>query len=149
MHLCSGLRSRHSSGVRSSGFSSRTAVPEQASGPFPGARSHQLADTAAQSLRAGSTRRVSSRDALRCAPRSSRSHQSRLYLQTNTCLSAWVQLRRRNKGTDLAAVRKKIQGIVVGGHYSAARETDLDCLRFAAGFWLSIGTANDRPKMSL
>lgn len=27
--------------------------------------------------------------------------------------------------------------------YSAARETDLDCLGLAAGFWLSIGTTND------
>jgi hypothetical protein len=33
--------------------------------------------------------------------------------------------------------------------YSAVRETDLDCLGFAAGFWLLIGTANDRPNMSL
>jgi hypothetical protein len=42
VHLCSGLRSPHSSGVRSSGSSSRTAVPEQASGPFLGARSRQF-----------------------------------------------------------------------------------------------------------
>jgi hypothetical protein len=27
--------------------------------------------------------------------------------------------------------------------YSAARETHSDCLGFAAGFWLSIGTSND------
>jgi hypothetical protein len=37
----------------------------------------------------------------------------------------------------------------ISSDYSAAREADLDCLRFAAGFWLSIGTTNDRPKMSL
>jgi len=37
----------------------------------------------------------------------------------------------------------------ISSDYSAARETDLDCLRFAAGFWLSIGTVNDRPNMSL
>ena len=27
--------------------------------------------------------------------------------------------------------------------YSAARETHSDCLGFAAGFWLSMGTSND------
>lgn len=33
--------------------------------------------------------------------------------------------------------------------YFAEGEADLDWSDFAAGFWLSIGTANDRPKMSL
>jgi hypothetical protein len=37
----------------------------------------------------------------------------------------------------------------VQGDYFAEGETDLDWSAFAAGFWLSIGTANDRPKMSL
>jgi hypothetical protein len=37
----------------------------------------------------------------------------------------------------------------VSSDYSAVGEPDLDYLGFAAGFWLSIGTANDRPNMSL
>jgi hypothetical protein len=37
----------------------------------------------------------------------------------------------------------------ISSDYSAAREADLGGLRFAAVCWLSIGTANDRPKMSL
>jgi len=37
----------------------------------------------------------------------------------------------------------------ISSDYSAARETYLDSLRFVAGFWLFIGTANDRPNMSL
>jgi hypothetical protein len=37
----------------------------------------------------------------------------------------------------------------ISSDYCAARETHLDGLSFAAGFWLSIGTENDRPNMSL
>src|SRR5438067_2201762 len=37
----------------------------------------------------------------------------------------------------------------VSSAYSAARETDLEHLRSAAGFWVCIGTANDLPNMSL
>jgi hypothetical protein len=101
------LRSPHSSGVRSAEFSSRTAVLEQTSGLFLGARSHQLFDTLAQSPRVESRRRVSSRDALRCAPQSSRLLLSKLSLQTNTWHSASVQLRRRSIDRDPAPVRLK------------------------------------------
>ena len=31
----------------------------------------------------------------------------------------------------------------ISSDYSAVRDTDLDCLGFAAGFWLSMGTSYD------
>jgi hypothetical protein len=44
---------------------------------------------------------------------------------------------------------RPVESCEIPRDYSPARETHSDCLGFAAGFWLSIGTANDRPNMSL
>src|SRR6266446_2364656 len=65
-----------------------------------------------------------------------------------SCLRLRLPSSIRSQANEMALARSQ-------SDYSAARETDLDCLGLVAGFWLSagfwlfMGTSYDRPNMSV